>query len=164
MDRIADFLASYGRTRPFHCAYIGGTFDCLHRGHLALLANARKIAARVVVGLNSDAFAARYKRPPLMPFADRMAVLSACRLVDDVILNAGDECSAATVLRAGADCVVHGSDWVGESLQRQMGLSDEWLDLHRVTLVILPYTDFVSTTQLLSEHAARQQAVLEGVK
>lgn len=158
MDRIADFLASYGRSEPFARAYVGGTFDCLHRGHLALLANAGKIARQVVASVNTDAFAARYKRQPLLPLADRMAVLGACRLVDEVVVNTGDECSATAILHARADCIVHGSDWVGDSLVRQMGLTPGWLHLHGITMVTLPYTEFTSTTQLLAAYDARRTA------
>jgi glycerol-3-phosphate cytidylyltransferase len=156
MERIQDFLASYGRTEPWNRAYVGGTFDVFHRGHLALLANTKKIAHEVVVSVNTDEFAARYKRAPLLPLADRMAVLQMCRLVDHVIVNEGDEFSAETILRSGADCVIHGSDWTGDSLLRQLGLTPGWLDLHRITMVTLPYTAFTSTTQLLAAYEARQ--------
>ncbi|HJJ48414.1 MAG TPA: phosphopantetheine adenylyltransferase [Methanocorpusculum sp.] len=41
---------------------LGGTFDSLHKGHTALLSAAFKLAGRggkVIIGLSSDAFAAR---------------------------------------------------------------------------------------------------------
>lgn len=142
-----------GREAPFNRAYVGGTFDLPHRGHLALLARVRRLARQTVLSLNTDDFAGRYKRRPLMPLEDRRAIWSTCRLVDEVVVNVGDEDSRPAILYARADCVIHGSDWAGASLQRQMGLSSEWLDAHRVKVVILPYTGFVSTTQLLQERA-----------
>lgn len=157
MERIADFLATYGRHEPFRCAYVGGTFDCLHRGHLALLANTRKVAARVVASVNRDEFAARYKRQPLMPLADRVAVLEACRLVDAVVVNSGDEQSGPAIEASGADCIVHGSDWVGPSLLAQLGVTTDWLAARGITVVTLPYTPWTSTTQLLAAFQARRQ-------
>lgn len=154
---IADHLQALGRTAPFRLAYLGGTFDCLHRGHLALFAAARQIAYRVAVGVNTDDFAARYKRRPLMPLADRVAVLAQCRLVDLVVVNTGDEDSRPAILRTGADCVVHGSDWAGPSLLTQMGLTEAWLEAQRIRLVILPYTPWTSTTQLLEAYDRRVQ-------
>lgn len=130
-------------------AYIGGTFDCLHRGHLALFSNARKFANRVTVSVNTDEFAARYKRRPVVPLADRLAVLNQIKLVDRVVVNVGDEDSRPAIRHAGADCIIHGSDWRGDSLLRQMGLSQDWLEEHRIGLVILPYTEFVSTTKIV---------------
>lgn len=139
-------------------AYIGGTFDCLHRGHLALFAAARRIAIQTVVSVNTDAFAERYKRRPLMPLADRLSVLENCKLVDLAIVNVGDENSRVAIVHSGADCIVHGSDWAGESLMSQMGISQEWLDEHRIALAILPYTPWTSTTELLKAYDARKVA------
>lgn len=152
-------VRALGRSEPFRRAYLGGTFDCLHRGHLAIFAAAREIAREIVVGVNTDAFAARYKRVPLMPLADRMAVLASCRLVDQVVLNTGDEDSRPAILHGQADCIVHGSDWAGDPLMRQMGLTPAWLEAHGLQLVILPYTPWTSTTQLIEAHAAARQAV-----
>lgn len=146
-------LARFGRTDPWRCAYVGGTFDCLHRGHLALLARVRTLAHRTVVALNRDEFAARYKRRPLMPYADREAVLAACRLVDQVVPNLGDEDSRPAIIASGADVIVHGDDWhPGNGLLTQMGLTEEWLRAHGITLVILPYTPGVSTSQILERY------------
>jgi cytidyltransferase-like protein len=144
-------------TTPIYAhAYLGGTFDCLHRGHLALFAAARRQARSLTVAVNSDAFAARYKRAPLMPLADRMAVLTQCRLVDRVILNIGDEDSRQAIeFAGGVDCLVHGSDWQGDSLLRQMGLTRLWLQSRGIALVILPYTEITSTTEILQAYAER---------
>lgn len=150
------FLRSIGRDAPFKCAYVGGTFDCLHRGHLALLATVRKIAHRTVVSVNTDEFAARYKRQPLLPLADRLAVLGQCKLVDVVLVNEGGEDSTSTIAQSGCDCIVHGSDWhAGNGLLEQMGLTAQWLQDHQIQLVTLPYTPWVSTTQLLTAYAQR---------
>lgn len=139
-------------------AYIGGTFDCLHRGHLALFAQAKKHATAVTVSVNTDDFAARYKRQPLMPLADRLAVLNQCKLVDRVVVNVGDEDSRPAILHAGADCIIHGSDWHGASLLQQMGLTQEWLDAQGVALLIVPYTAFTSTSQILGDYERRRSA------
>ena len=136
-------------------AYLGGTFDCLHRGHLALFSQARKVANRVTVSVNTDDFAARYKRKPMMPLADRLAVLSQCKLVDRVVVNIGDEDSTKAILHVGdVDCIVHGSDWHGDSLMQQMGVTRPWLEARGIALVILPYTSFISTTQILDAYAS----------
>lgn len=139
-----------GRTVPFARAYVGGTFDLPHRGHLALLARVRRIARTVVLSLNDDAFAAAYKRPPVMPLADRLAIWRTCRLVDDVVVNTGGADSRPAILASHADCIIHGSDWHGPSLHRQLGVDEAWLREHRLVLVILPYTPFVSTTELVT--------------
>lgn len=137
----------------FHWAYVGGTFDCFHRGHIRLLELAHGVAQQVVVSLNTDEFAARYKRAPMMPLADRLAVLAHCDLADLVIVNTGNEDSRPAIVRSGADCIVHGDDWQGESLMKQMRLSEEWLTKMGIKLVTVPYTQGVSTTEILKRRA-----------
>lgn len=138
----------------YHWAYVGGTFDCFHRGHIRLLELAHGVARQVVVSLNTDEFAARYKRTPMMSLADRLAVLSHCDLADLVIVNTGNEDSRPAILRSGADCVVHGDDWHGPSLMKQMKLDNEWLTQHHIGMVIVPYTKGVSTTEILKGRVA----------
>ena len=153
---LDEFLASHNRSQRWSCAYVGGTFDLIHRGHLALLANAALIAGSVVVSVNTDDFATRYKRRPLMPLEDRMAVLGALRMVDRVVINTGDEDSTPAILHSGADVIVHGSDWTPQNgLLAQMGLSASWLDEHGISVVTLPYTAWTSTTRLLAAYENR---------
>ena len=145
------------RQEPWRCAYVPGTFDTLHRGHLALFDRARTIACELVVSLNTDDFAARYKRRPLMPLADRFAVLAQCRLVDRVIVNTGDENSQPAILHSRCDVIVHGSDWTADTgLLEQMGLTRAWLEDQHIDLITLPYTDFVSSTQLIQAYDERR--------
>jgi pantetheine-phosphate adenylyltransferase len=46
-------------------AAVGGTFDELHRGHKTLIGKAFEVADKVVIGLSSDAFAAKMSKPHL---------------------------------------------------------------------------------------------------
>jgi cytidyltransferase-like protein len=154
--RVSDLLQSLGREYPFACAYVGGTFDTIHRGHLALLAETKKIARRTVVSLNTDEFAERYKRRPLLPLADRLAVVANLQMVDAVVVNHGDEDSTLAILGSGADVIVHGTDWPRETLLPQMGLSEAWLFDHSVRLVLL-HTPVTSTTAILDAYNQRAQ-------
>jgi glycerol-3-phosphate cytidylyltransferase len=117
---------------------VGGTFDILHPGHLNFLKQANRLGT-VVVGLNTDEFAARYKRPPVFNYDERKAMLEGTRFVTAVIPNEHGEDSRPTILKARARYVVHGDDWVGDSLMLQMGLTKEWLDEHGIILVYHQY-------------------------
>lgn len=144
-------------------AYIGGTFDCLHRGHLDLLRKVRTIAVETIVSVNTDEFAARYKRHPFMPLEDRIEALVECRLVDHVIVNEGDEDSKVSIALANVDCIVHGSDWTGEALLRQMSLTQEWLDANGIEMVYVPYSCLMSTSTLLEMYEKSKNVVPEVV-
>jgi len=138
--------------------YVGGTFDILHPGHLNFLKQASRIGT-VVVGLNSDAFAGRYKRVPIFTYDERKVMLEATRYVDQVVENEGDEDSRPAILKARAKYVAHGDDWVGDSLMLQMGLTKDWLDEHGIILIYIPYTKGVSTSDIISR-CRRPHAVL----
>ena len=65
-----------------------GVFDLLHYGHLQYLYAARSLGDLLVVGLNSDSSTRRYKGPlrPLVPEAERAALLLALEPVDQVVI------------------------------------------------------------------------------
>lgn len=128
--------------------YCGGTFDCFHAGHVNFLRAAARFG-RVVVALNTDDFAARYKRKPIFSLDERTAVLAACKYVERVMVNEGDEDSKPSILASRAEYIAHGDDWTGQSLMKQMGLSQEWMEEHRIGLVYVPYTRSISTTEII---------------
>ena len=65
-----------------------GCFDLLHPGHLHALREARRLGDRLVVALNSDDSIRALKGPgrPLLPQAERGALLAALEMVDLVVL------------------------------------------------------------------------------
>lgn len=148
--------ASTAIHKPYRRIYLGGTFDCLHRGHLSLFRNARRVALEVAVGVNTDEFAERYKRRPLMALDDRLEVLTECRLVDLVVVNTGCEDSKPAILACNVDAIGHGDDWTGPALMSQMSLTELWLATHGIDMVYLPYTRGVSTTSILNRAWGRK--------
>lgn len=89
-------------------AMVDGGFDPLHGGHVAYLREAAALGAPVLCNLASDAYVAR-KHPPLLPQAERAAVIDAIRWVDYVYLS---ETSTAEVLTLLAPrFYVKGADW-----------------------------------------------------
>jgi len=55
----------------------GGTFDHLHRGHMALLSRSFEVGDAVVIGVTSDAFARREGKNPDQRYAKRVRALEA---------------------------------------------------------------------------------------
>lgn len=144
--------------KKYRKAYIGGTFDLFHRGHVNLLRGAKEMADEVVVSLNTDEFAARYKRLPVMNLEDRIAVVASCRYVDEVVINTGGEDSKPAILEAKPDVILHGDDWTGESLMKQMCLTQEFLAENGICMDYLPYTKGISTSELKTRSAAKGES------
>ncbi|MDE1858346.1 MAG: pantetheine-phosphate adenylyltransferase [Thaumarchaeota archaeon] len=53
----------------------GGTFDHIHKGHVALLSRSFEAGDKVVIGVTSDAFARREGKSPDQGYAERVAAL-----------------------------------------------------------------------------------------
>jgi pantetheine-phosphate adenylyltransferase len=53
----------------------GGTFDHIHRGHLALLTKSFEVGDRVVIGVTSDDFAGKEGKRPDQSYEQRVAGL-----------------------------------------------------------------------------------------
>jgi|TARA_B110000971_G_scaffold137859_1_gene140961 cytidyltransferase-like protein len=62
-----------------------GGFDPIHTGHINYLEDAATAGARLVVGVNSDAWLIRKKDRAFMPFEERAAIVQAMGCVDEVI-------------------------------------------------------------------------------
>lgn len=133
--------------------YTGGTFDLFHEGHLELLEACRRMAGNglVIVAVNTDEFIARFKhRPPVQNTRERIAMLKACRYVDMVVPNVGEEDSKVTIelCETPIDIVAIGSDWAGRDYYGQMGFTKEWLDERNIVLVYVDRRTGQSTTNL----------------
>ena len=133
----------------YDLVYVIGVFDLFHRGHVELLRRSRALGKRLLVALNSDRLVAEYKgRRPIFPQDDRLAIVQACRHVDEAfVIDSYD--NRDVLLRHGVSAVVHGDDWSRASYLEQIRVTEGFLAAHHVDLVFLPYTSGVSTSDYL---------------
>jgi cytidyltransferase-like protein len=109
-------------------AYIGGTFDILHPGHIKLFRWAKRNYEEVVVALNTDEFVFRYKgKLPVMSYEQRFDILRELRSIDEVVRNYEDEDSRLSITLAKPTTIIAGSDWTVERLMKQMNLTPLFL-------------------------------------
>lgn len=59
----------------FKVVALGGTFDIIHKGHLALLQKAFSISSKVIIGLTSDELAAKKGKKLLHNYSQRLELL-----------------------------------------------------------------------------------------
>jgi len=98
-------------------AFTNGCFDLLHSGHLASLTQAAESADELVVALNDDASVRQLKGPgrPLLPEADRAALIAALRPVSMVTIFA-EPTPLETILQIRPDVLVKGSEYTEEDI------------------------------------------------
>ena len=128
--------------------YTGGTFDLPHSGHVNFLRECAKLG-EVTVSLNTDEFIADYKgKAPVMTYAERLGVLSEFRCVSNVIPNIGGADSKPAILEVRPDIIAIGSDWARKDYYLQMGFNQDWLDELNISLIYIPYTPGISSTEV----------------
>jgi len=132
--------------------YTGGTFDLFHSGHVNFLRECKEIAGaggKVIVALNTDEFVLDYKGAlPVCTEQERKIVLDACEYVDQVVCNTSGADSKPTILSVKPNYIAIGSDWAMKDYHKQMGFNQQWLDEYDIGLIYIPYTRFISTSDI----------------
>ena len=75
---------------------VSGGFDPIHSGHISLLRSAKQIApmSALAVGLNSDYWLTKKKGQPFLPLEERITIVRALEMVDNVLEFADSDGSA----------------------------------------------------------------------
>jgi glycerol-3-phosphate cytidylyltransferase-like family protein len=98
--------------------------------------------------LNSDNLVREYKRKPYYDEENRLALVKACRYVDEAFII--DEFDNKPYIETfKIDAIVHGDDWEYTSYLEQIRVTPEFLEEKRIELVLLPYTKGISTSYLI---------------
>ena len=115
-----------------------GTFDLIHRGHINILKNAKKLGDKLIVGLSTDGFNAQKNKKAYYSYEERKLILEAIRYVDLVIPEDDWDQKADDIKDYNIDIFVMGDDWEGEF---------DFLKAH-CDVVYLPRTKGISTTSI----------------
>jgi ethanolamine-phosphate cytidylyltransferase len=133
--------------------YADAVCDLFHLGHVEFFRQARALGDRLVIGLLSDADASSYKPAPILSFAERLAVVRACRHVDRVIEEPVPLVPTAAFLDSiGADFLVHGDDMSEDVLAKYYR---DLMDRGRLRTV--RYTAHISSRQIVERVIKRWQ-------
>ncbi|MCX7834559.1 MAG: D-glycero-beta-D-manno-heptose 1-phosphate adenylyltransferase [bacterium] len=124
-----------------------GVFDILHRGHIEYLEKASQYGKQLWVAVNSDVSVKKIKgeKRPIIPWEDRVAVLSALRYVDHVLLF-DEDTPLALYKTLLPDVLVKGADYTIE----QIAGAKEILD-NGGKVVTIELTPNQSTTKIIEK-------------
>jgi choline-phosphate cytidylyltransferase/glycerol-3-phosphate cytidylyltransferase len=93
--------------------YVSGTFDLFHRNHLKMIEYGAGLGDTLIVGVSTDELVCTYKKPPSVPFEERIAIIEALKYPDVVIPQRSLEHSER-VKDLNIDIFVVGDDWRGK--------------------------------------------------
>lgn len=118
--------------------YVSGTFDLFHSNHLKMIEYGRGLGGTLIVGVSTDELVCSYKKPPAVPFEERIEIVKGLKYPDLVIpqhtLDHHD-----TVKKLNIDRFVIGDDWEGKyDYLRELG----------VEVYYMPYGVGVSSSNL----------------
>lgn len=117
--------------------YISFSTDIIHSGHISLI-NKCKMLGRVVIGVLTDEVVASYKRFPMVPFAERVALFQNIKGVDAVVAQKSLSYKE-NILKYRPDYVVHGDDWKTNFQKSVRDEVIETLSTYGGKLVEFPY-------------------------
>lgn len=139
-------LTSYAEEENLHPkrVYVDACADLMHAGHVEFFKNARALGDYLIVGLHSDDVIASYKRIPILTLEERVAIVQACKYVDQVIPGAPLEITEEWIKQHQIDLVVHGDDLNPETVH-------QWykVPIEQGIFKTVPYTKGISTTEII---------------
>lgn len=125
--------------------YTTGVFDLFHIGHLNILRRAKMNCDYLIVGVTTDELCEqRKKKPPIIPFNERIEIVQSIKFVDEVVAQENmDKFGAWENIKF--DVMFVGDDWKGTPAWNK--LEEEFAKVG-VEIVYFPYTKHTSSTKL----------------
>lgn len=142
VTKFGTYVLTSDNIRQVKTVFTNGCFDILHRGHIELLRESKKLGGRLVVGLNSDESVRRLKGNdrPVNNQEERKALLESLEWVDEVVIF--DEDTPRRVIEnLRPDIITKGGDYTTKTVVGN--------DLAEV--VIIPLVGNLSTTSIIEK-------------
>ena len=111
---------------------------------VAFFQKARQFGDTLIVGVLADDVVEGYKRAPILTLEERVAVIKACRYVDEVIVAPPLRLTEELIREHRIDIVVHGDDFNMDMIEDQYSVPYR-LGMFRT----VPYTKGVSSTEII---------------
>jgi len=122
--------------------YTTGVFDLFHVGHIRVLKNAKSMCDRLIVGVSNDELVSYKNKKSVIPFEERLEIVSACKYVDLAVEQTTmDKMDAYN--RYKFNIMFVGDDWYKTDKWEQI---DADLSKLGVRVVFFPYTNTTSST------------------
>jgi len=126
--------------------FTSGVFDLFHVGHLNFLKQSKSYGNRLIIAVNTDEFTFSYKnKTPIIPFTQRMEMLSSCKYVD-LVLKAEEYLPLKYIKEYNVDVITVGSEWKNIELE-----SVKWAKNNNIKVIYINYIDNISTSYIINK-------------
>lgn len=138
-------IVAKAKTEGKKVVFTNGCFDLLHRGHLHLLREAKKLGDLLIVAINSDSSVEKIKGPnrPILPEAERSELIAALEMVD-YVLSFDEPDPHAVINELRPNVLVKGGDWAEDKI-----VGAEVVEEDGGKVAVIPYLEGYSTTRII---------------
>lgn len=126
--------------KPYQIGYVPGAFDLFHIGHLNLLRRSKSHCEYLIAGVLTDELFEHFKKKkPVIPYEQRVAIVSAISYVDRVVpVDFSNTYKIDAWKRYHYDCHFsgndHGAEWTYDLQQlREVGADMEFFEYTKAT-------------------------------
>lgn len=139
--------------KKYKIGYTTGVYDLFHVEHLHILKQAKEMCDYLIVGVSTDELVRNYKgKDPVIPFEQRVEIVSAIKYVDKVIPQTTFDKSIAWE-KEKFNVIFHGSDWNNSPLYKD---NESKLKPKGVDFIYFPYKRGLSST-IIKEKCSLQE-------
>lgn len=125
--------------------FTNGCFDLIHKGHVYLLKEAKKLGDVLIVGLNSDSSIKKIKGKgrPILKEEERSFIIDNIKGVDYVVIF-NEKTPFKLIKEIKPDILVKGGDYKEDEI-----VGGEFVKKRKGKVVIIPYLSGFSTTEII---------------
>lgn len=154
-EKLIKELKKIKRNKGKVVGYTTGVFDLFHIGHLNLLRRAKSMCDFLIVGVSTDHLVNYKHKKAIIPFEERLEIVSQIKYVDLVVSQSDmDKVSAWGKLKFNVMFV--GDDWYKTEKWEQI---ENELEQKGVHVIYFPYTRGTSSTiinEILMEERSKK--------
>ncbi len=124
--------------------YTTGVFDLFHIGHVEILRKSKSLCDKLIVGVSSDKLVKYKFKKSVIPFKERLKIVSSCKYVDLAVAQ-NNMNKIAAYKKYKFDVMFVGDDWYNTE---KWNLFEKNLKKFNVKIIYFPYTKNTSSTKL----------------
>jgi len=129
-------------------AYIGGTWDCCHAGHINLINKVIELGFKPVIIVNSDDFVNKYRKKPCI-FKDFERINTLKEFYKDIDIRiVNKEEQKIMIEKINPDVIVVGTDWMKPEILPQLGIDEDFLKKNNISMLFIPRFENISTSEI----------------
>jgi HAD superfamily hydrolase (TIGR01450 family) len=130
--------------------YLPGVFDLLHHGHINIINKTIEACDFTVIGIHTDEFVAHYKRRPVQTENERLEAVKNYFGSNIYAFEIVGSNHFELIKKYDITHIFHGTDWELTSYKKQIRYYEDGLDKLNIIIELVPYTDGISTTMIVS--------------